>query len=279
MSWINQLYVPARGVKLGFHEMSLSSDVENGLFLQRRNRGQRIRVFQRNIVKDEDSDCFKRIDGVDFEIVISRNRKTDYFELDFAHAFVFLLLIKNGGWINAPALLSASMLDPPDIEGRSITCEDFIDATPCGYAKTTLSSTDAKWIKKFIPTAVQFMNDPRFQNAMQALNSFHCIPYGNVCLLTAWSGLEALFKTDQEISFRLSLYVANFLRTRKARKREFSSLRTSYAARSRIAHGQSTSAKNVRELAVYTRDILRECLRKCIEENKFPEPETLIFGE
>ena len=51
-------------------------------------------------------------------------------------------------------------------------------------------------------TALRFVDEPKFQNAMQALTSFHCIPYWSTRLVVAWSGLEALFGVDQEISFR-----------------------------------------------------------------------------
>jgi hypothetical protein len=126
-------------------------------------------------------------------------------------------------------------------------------------------------------TALRFVNEPKFQNAMQALTSFHCIPYSSTCLLVAWSGLEALFGVDQEISFRLSLYVTNFLRSGDERHSEFQKLRQSYDDRSRVAHGAATKAKALREHATYTRDMLRACLAKCIETDAFPNPKQLIF--
>jgi len=80
--------------------------------------------------------------------------------------------------------------------------------------------------------------------------------YPSIRLLVAWSGLEALFGVDQEISFRLSLYVTNFLKSDVSRYSEFEKLRRSYDDRSRVAHGAATKAKAVYEHTTHTRDIL-----------------------
>jgi hypothetical protein len=275
--FVTTFFIPAKGIRLGFKTISLVN--ENGhsvLSLYRRAPSERRRLLQRHIIKDDISECFRKLDGVDFEIVVSRSAEGS---LDYAHAFVFLLIIRTGGWINAPALLSASVLEQPEYNTPHVYCQDFIEETPCSYADVVLSIKDARWISKHIRTALLFTQDSRFQNAMQALNSFHCIPYANMCLLTAWSGLEALFKTDQEISFRLSLYISNFIRRGPHREAEFARLRSSYSARSRIAHGESTKTKGMREHAIYTRDILRECLMKSIEEESLPDPNKLIFGK
>jgi hypothetical protein len=158
-----------------------------------------------------------------------------------------------------------------------VFCSDFVATTPAYLGDFSLTLEDARWIKSHMETALRFVNEPKFQNAMQALTSFHCIPYSSTCLLVAWSGLEALFGVDQEISFRLSLYVTNFLRSGDERHSEFQKLRQSYDDRSRVAHGAATKAKALREHATYTRDMLRACLAKCIETDAFPNPKQLIF--
>lgn len=86
-----------------------------------------------------------------------------------------------------------------------------------------------------------------------------------------------LFGVDQEISFRLSLYISNFLKSGVDRYSEFEKLRRSYDDRSRVAHGAATKAKAIDENAVYTRDVLRACLARCIEINSFPNTKQLIF--
>lgn len=272
-------YIPCRGVKLGFEELAIYPETDRAiLHLQRREPKQRIQIKRKHIQEDDD-EVFRKIDGVDFEIALRSVSGDGMFELDPAHVFSFLLMIRTGGWINAPAILTSSVLDDPEINAPHIYCTPFIKFTPTHYRDITLTIEDAAWIKAHMNTALRFTNEPIFQNAMQALTSFHCVPYANACLLIAWGGLEALFKTEQELSFRLCLYIANFLSKGPERHDVFERRRRSYAARSRVAHGSSARLVNIHEHAEYTRDILRACLAKCVERGDFPNPKHLIFGD
>jgi hypothetical protein len=272
-------YIPCRGVKLGFDEIALYSNADLPiLYLSRRNPKERLKIKRRHIQEDFD-DVFKQIDGVDFEIALRSVTGDGIFTLDPAHVFSFLLMIKTGGWINAPTILTSSILGEPEIDSPYIFCSSFIESTPTRYRDVILTLEDANWIKEHMDTGIRFTNEPMFQNAMQALTSFHCVPYANTCLLLAWSGLEALFKTNQELSFRLSLYISNFLKKGTDRVEIFERLRDSYDARSKITHGSGGQLKNLHDHADYTRDILRACLAKCIEIGSFPDAKNLVFGE
>jgi hypothetical protein len=270
-------YIPCSGVKLEFEQFSLY-EIEERTIVQliRRNPEEKRKIFQKHIVDDEDR-LFKTIREIDFEVALASISGDGVFKLDYAHVFSFLLMIRTGGWISAPVLLTHSTLADPEVDAPHIFCSTFIDVAPVLVGKFRLTVEDAQWIKLHMETALRFVDEPRFQNAMQALTSFHCIPYASTCLLTAWSGLEALFAVDQEISFRLSLYITNFLRSGDDRQLEFEKLRRSYNDRSRVAHGAATKAKAVLEHAVYTRDILRACLGKCIETGAFPNQKKLVF--
>jgi hypothetical protein len=272
-------YIPCKGVKLGFDEFDLYPDSGPAiLHLQRRDPKQRIKIRRKHVEEDED-DVFKSIDDIDFEMALRSTNGDGVFLLDPAHVFSFLLMIKTGGWISAPAILTASMLDEPEVDGRHIFCAPFIEATPILYQDVTLSMEDASWIKANLNTGLRFTNESMFQNAMQALTSFHCVPYANICLLIAWSGLEALFQTEQELSFRVCLYIANFLKKGLDRTEVFERLRRSYTARSKITHGSGAKLGEIREHAEYTRDMLRACLAKCVENGEFPDTKRLVFGE
>jgi hypothetical protein len=272
-------YIPCEGVKLGFEEFDLYPDTEPViLHLRRRDPKQRIKIRRKHIQEDDD-ESFKRIDGIDFEIALRSESGDGIFFVDPVHVFSFLLMIKTGGWINAPAMLTASMLDGPDADGPYIFCTPFIESTPTRYQNVTLTMDDAVWIQENMNTGLRFTKESIFQNAMQALTSFHCVPYANVGLLIAWSGLEALFKTSQEISFRLCLYIANYLKKGPERAEVFERLRRSYDVRSKVTHGSGARLDNIHEHAEYTRDILCECLAKCIECGEFPDTKFLIFGE
>jgi hypothetical protein len=272
-------YIPCKGIKLGFEEFDLYPDTDPSIVhLQRRNPKQRIRIKRKHVQEDE-YNAFKRIDGIDFEIALRSEGEDSTFLLDPVHVFSFLLMIRTGAWINAPAILTASILDDPESDGPYIFCMPFIGFTPSHYRDATLTLGDAAWIRKNMNVGLRLTNELVFQNAMQALTSFHCVPYANTCLLIAWSGLEALFKTNQELSFRLCLYIANFLRKGSQRADMFERLRRSYDARSKVTHGSGGRLENLREQANYTRDILRECLAKCIENGAFPDTKRLVFGD
>jgi len=270
-------YIPCAGVKLEFDEFDLhEKDGRTILRLNRCRPNQRRRIFQKHIQKDPDR-LFKRIQGIDFEIAVASVSCDGVFNMDYAHVFSFLLMIRTGGWIFAPVALTHSLLEDPEADAPHIHCLSFIDARPTYLYDFRLTLDDARWIRLHMETALGFVSQPKFQNAMQALTSFHCIPYATTQLLVAWSGLEALFGVEQELSFRLCLYITNFLKSGEERYSEFEKLRRSYGDRSQIAHGLATKAKLVQEHATYTRDILRTCLAKCIETNTLPNPKRLIF--
>jgi hypothetical protein len=270
-------YIPCAGVKLEFDQFDLYEiDGRTIVHITRNDPKQKRKIFQKHIQEDDDR-SFKNVQEIDFEIALSSVSDDGFFLLDYAHVFTFLLMIRTGGWISAPVILTHSTLGDPEVDAPHIFCSNFIDAKPAYLGDFRLTLEDAQWIKLHMETGLRFVDEPKFQNAMQALTSFHCIPYPSIRLLVAWSGLEALFGVDQEISFRLSLYVANFLKSDVDRYSEFEKLRRSYDDRSRVAHGTATKAKAVNEHATYTRDILRACLAKCVEANAFPNQKHLIF--
>lgn len=244
--------------------------------LSRRNPNRRRALFKKHI-QEGPGHLLKELQTIDFEIALASEDGDGFFNLDYAHVFSFLLMIRTGGWISAPLFLTHSALETPECDEPHIFCGEFISTPPAYFGDFQLTLDDAVWIKLHMDAALKLKDEPRFQNAMQALTSFHCVPYASIGLLVAWSGLEAVFGVDQEISFRLSLYIANFLNFGDDRKSEFEKLRRSYDDRSRVAHGAATKAKALSENAIYTRDVLRACLMKCVEAGTFPNARDLVF--
>lgn len=272
-------YIPCKGVKLAFDDFAIYPETEPAILcLRRRDPKQPLRIKRKHIQEDAEQ-TFKKVDGVDFELSLRSLGGDGTFDLDPVHVFSFLLMIRTGGWVNAPTALNVSMLDDPDVDGRHVFCAPFIDAVPAHYRDVTMTIEDAVWIKTHMATGLRFTKEAMFQNAMQALTSFHCVPYANVALLLAWSGLEALFKTEAELSFRLCVYIANFLKTGSERAEFFELLRKSYTARSKVAHGSGGRLPDLPEAALFARDVLRSCLTRCIELGHFPESKRLTFGE
>ena len=270
-------YIPCAGVQLDFDEFVIHEiDGRAMLVLTRNENKPRSKILKKHILEDSGR-SFSNLKTVDFELSVASLDRDGNFEVTRVHAFSFLLMIKTGGWIDAPVFLTHSTLYEPDRNQRHVLCKSFFPTSPSFFRELKLTLEDAQWIKSHMETALEFIEKPKFQNAMQAMTSFHCIPFDNMQLIVAWSGLESLFAIKQKISFRLSLCISIFLRTDDERQAEFEKLRRSYDSRSRVAHGSSTSAKDVADYALYTRDILRECLVKCIETKSFPNAKELAF--
>ena len=171
MSWINYLYIPCGGVKLDFPEFDIYlAEGETNLFVQSRLKHQKKQIFLKHINDDfEDSlDAFRRIGDVDFEILINRNND-DVFNLTVAHAFLFLLIIKTSGWVNAPATLSVSIFEEAEFSGPYVHCRSFLDSIPVEPAGISMNLDDAQWIKDHMKCCIRFMDDPRFQNFLSSL--------------------------------------------------------------------------------------------------------------
>lgn len=271
-------YIPCAGVKLEFDEFKIYQI--NGrpvVHLTRADPTQKRRQLKKHILEDQESLYREVPKRPDFEIALASVGGDGIFKLDYVHVFFFLLIIRTGGWVSAPAVLTHSTLDDLESDAPHVFCTRLLDVSPAYYGDCRLTLEDAQWISLHMDAALALVDKPKFQNAMQALTSFHCIPFASVCLLVAWSGLEALFGVEQEISFRLSLYIANYLKFGDARRLEFERLRRSYDDRSRVAHGAATKARLVQDNALYTRDVLRECLQRCIETGAFPDAKNLIF--
>lgn len=269
-------YIPCYGVEVDFENFVIYEADGKTILSLRRSKNKESKLLKKHIVDDMDR-SFHILKKVDFEASLSSSNGDGQFSSDSFHVFLFLLLIRNGGWVSVPVILTHSTLEDPEIDGPHVYCEECLRVTPASMGAYRLTSEDAEWIKTYMETGLRFVGEPKFQNAMQALTSFHCIPYPSTQLLIAWSGLEALFGVESEISFRLSLYITNFLKSVVDPHVMFRRLRRSYDDRSRIAHGASTKAKAVHQHAQFTRDILRECLAKCIEQGAFPDREQLIF--
>jgi hypothetical protein len=78
-------------------------------------------------------ESFRNIRKPDFEIVVGRDGSGGPVDLTEAHVFTFLLTIKNGGWLHAPAVLSKSIFEEPDDD---VYCGEFISGLPSSVSHT-----------------------------------------------------------------------------------------------------------------------------------------------
>ncbi len=100
---------------------------------------------------------------------------------------------------------------------------------------------------------------------------------GQTDIAVIWSGIESLFNVNTEVSFRISLYIANFLGENEAQAQQiFKQVRKIYSSRSSAVHGNKTK-DNLESAVEESANLLTRILRRCAELNKLPDVDNLAF--
>jgi hypothetical protein len=141
----------------------------------------------------------------------------------------------------------------------------------------TLEEKDAKWIEKNINVARKLQENEKFKNAIHCLASYRWHPLQRAQLAVIWAGIEGLFDAEIEITFRLSIYISNFLLSDKKEKEEKNKKKKSlYNQRSAAVHG--SKIKNTHnDIVNDSANLLREIIFKCINDDTLPDKNSLIF--
>ena len=141
-----------------------------------------------------------------------------------------------------------------------------------------ISEEDVLWLENHYKTAYEFLDKESFQTAVHTMASYrwHSVP--RVRLAVIWSGIESLFNVNTEVSFRISLYIANFLGENETQAQEiFKQVRKMYSLRSSAVHGNKTK-DNIESAVVESANLLNRILRRCAELNKLPDVDNLVFN-
>lgn len=140
-----------------------------------------------------------------------------------------------------------------------------------------ISEEDELWLEKYYKTAYKLLEKDSFQTAVHTMASYrwHSVP--RVQLAVIWSGIESLFNVNTEVSFRISLYIANFLGENEAQAQQiFKQVRKIYSSRSSAVHGNKTK-DNLESAVEESANLLTRILRRCAELNKLPDVDNLAF--
>ena len=141
-----------------------------------------------------------------------------------------------------------------------------------------LTEDDEKWVTSYYSVAYKLMDKDPYMTAVHAMASYKWHSMPRVQLAILWSGIEALFEVSTEISFRISLYLANFLAggdTAKA-KALFSKTRKLYSSRSAAVHGGKIKG-DLDNLVSESASLLNSLIRRCAELGALPDTEDLVF--
>lgn len=141
-----------------------------------------------------------------------------------------------------------------------------------------LNSDDKKWINSFYSVAYQLLDKEPFMTAVHAMASYKWHSMPRVQLAILWSGIESLFEVSTEISFRISLYIANFLAGENAAKAKeiFVKTRKLYSSRSAAVHGGKIKG-DIDELVSDSAALLNRIIRRCAELGALPDTQDLVF--
>ena len=141
-----------------------------------------------------------------------------------------------------------------------------------------LTENDCNWIESYYPTAYKLLDKDPFMTAVHAMASYRWHVAPRVQLAILWSGIEALFEASTEISFRISLYIANFLAGDDAAeaKRLFERTRKLYDFRSKAVHGGKIKGE-LDDLVSESAALLNRIIRRCAELGALPNTQELVF--
>jgi len=142
----------------------------------------------------------------------------------------------------------------------------------------TIKEKDAKWIEDNIESARELQKNEKFLNAIHCLASYkwHIVPRAQLSMI--WAGIEGLFEIESEISFRLSLYISNFLTTGKKKREDmFKKVKKLYNFRSAAVHG-SKLKNDIANMVDDSALILRKLILKCINDKIIPDKNNLLFN-
>lgn len=284
MSPLNTFYIPIYGAELVIDSYELKAPRPYGMrddyFISIRKNLKNDRSF--NFFKDEKLEGDDQINSFfptlldEFDFVVSTpGDQFDYFDGDAVHAIVFLLMMKSGALLHAPIWL---IDDPCDELPYSSTWGSLTGTPPTKFPfVSTITLEDVVWAEKHIDSCMCLMSNPNFQNAMQALNTFHNVPYDNFRALIAWTGIEGLFNVEHELRFKLSLLVSKYVSSKSESYQLYRRLKKSYNLRSKIAHGNHVKVDNAYKEGLWIRSILGLCLCKTVEQGKPPTEEEILF--
>jgi hypothetical protein len=140
-----------------------------------------------------------------------------------------------------------------------------------------ITPEDIIWINENYSSARRLVDKDPFQNAVHSMATYRWHSMPRIQLAILWAGIESLFNIDSEISFRLSLYIANFLAKddESEKKNIFNEVKSLYRMRSSAVHGNKVKGDSS-DIVVRSASILNKLIIRCIENKDIPKVDDLV---
>lgn len=132
--------------------------------------------------------------------------------------------------------------------------------------KENIKSTDLNWVNKHTFKLYELMQQPNINLAIESYCTYNQQASIRMSIAALWSGIEAVFKIQGELTFRISLYTAALLgKSGKERKEIFNAMKKLYVFRSKVIHGNYLNDKELLDHCVQAKSILSKLLVLIIE--------------
>lgn len=139
------------------------------------------------------------------------------------------------------------------------------------------SGADFDWAILQSPRAVDLYKHPSFQLAFDALGQAAFDKGERNAIATSWSGIEALLGIDQELTYRVAMYLAVLLEDDPVRRVERrAAVKKLYGMRSRAVHGAIIKPADLSSATSASWQLLRDLIVRVLETgNTLPTAEQL----
>lgn len=213
-------------------------------------------------------------DVIQHELVINAEETDDpRFIPRTASMILAGLRIRTGAEILCPAVCDRSWADLRDASPNS--CKAF-RVEPAMYAHdfeeaTAITEDDMTWVRDHLATLHELTDEERFNTALEALcTHLHAANY-RMMAAQLWAGVEAIFRVQHEISYRLPLLAALLLEERGPGCRDLRGrIKKLYNERSKAVHGGKISEEKLRKHVAETRALLARLLCSIIMRGEMP---------
>lgn len=222
--------------------------------------------------------------GIRHQLRIVKSDREDQTYFNLAWWLISLIRVRTLAEFLVPAVSDHSWSVIAGLDEKTCTVQ-FVEDVPTAkrLAKASpVDNGDLQWVGDNLLQFAQLLEIPNFRLAVESLATHQHQASDRMMVAMLWSGIEALFSIQAELSFRLSTFVATVLEPPGAKRRDqYLRMKKLYSTRSKAVHGAKLSVQHIHEHVVEVRLILSRLLCAFIEIGKVPlegEIEDWLFG-
>jgi hypothetical protein len=208
-----------------------------------------------------------------FELAVSTTEGSDVqAPFNLAWWIISALRVRSLAEVLVPAVADHSWSVISGVPERSCHAqllEDVPQATRLSEQQV-VPVTDLEWIRNHLQQFANLLEDARFRIAVDALCTHHHHPSYRMMAAVLWSGVEALFGINAELSFRIACFIATTLEPRGSGRRDLY-----YGTRSKAVHGANVKEGELKEHIIQVRQLLSRLLCCFTEGGRIPSASEL----